>query len=173
MFKKTKPGKKGGRPTIILEEHQIRWAMDFSNSNGTAAKMLGVAYETYRKWAKTFIDKETNKSLFDMHYPGYTGRGLGHSKYAIPLDEILANKHVNYPDYRLKRRLIDEGLKKPECTQCGFDEERITDKKVPILLDFIDGNPDDKSFDNLQFLCLNCFFLISRTPNNIIKADFE
>ena len=175
MFKSIKPGKgsKGGRPEIILEEHQIRWAMAFSSSNTTAAPMLGVAYDTYKKWATHYIDNDTGKTLFDLHYPGHSGNGKGHKKCKIPLDDVLNGKHLTYPDYRLKNRLLHEGLKEFECETCGFDEQRVTDGKIPLLLDYVDGNRDNKQFENLQILCLNCYFLTSGTPNNMRKADFE
>ena len=173
MFETKKHGIKGGRPTIILEEHHLRWAMEFSQSNGEAAEMLNVDARVYNRWAKKYIDKESGKTFFDLHYPGHTGNHTGHSKSAIPLDDIFTNKHPLYPDYRLKRRLMKEGLKDECCEQCGFDEIRVTDKRIPLMLNFRDDDKLNKAFENLEILCLNCYFLLVGTPCRRRKADFE
>ena len=47
-----------------------------------------------------------------------------------------------------------------KCNECGFEEKRLTDGKVPLVLDFEDG--DRKIInENLRMLCFNCSFLIN------------
>ena len=58
----------------------------------------------------------------------------------------------------MKKRLIDEGYFEEECSVCGHNEERVTDGKICLSLDFIDDNRDNYSFDNLRLLCPNCYF---------------
>ena len=42
---------------------------------------------------------------------------------------------------------------------CSFAERRVTDYKVPLLINFKDGNKKNWSLDNLEMLCYNHFFL--------------
>ena len=51
-------------------------------------------------------------------------------------------------------------IKKSECEQCGFSERRITDYKIPLLLNFKDGNKCNYLLDNVNLLCYNCYFLL-------------
>jgi hypothetical protein len=48
-----------------------------------------------------------------------------------------------------------------KCNSCGFEEKRITDGKVPLVLDFADGNRCNHQYDNLRMLCFNCSFLLN------------
>ena len=48
-----------------------------------------------------------------------------------------------------------------KCNSCGFEERRVTDHKVPLVLDFIDGNRKNHKHENLRMLCFNCSFLIN------------
>ena len=45
-----------------------------------------------------------------------------------------------------------------KCNNCGFEEKRLTDGKVPLVLDFKDGNRKNHKYDNLQMLCFNVHF---------------
>jgi hypothetical protein len=56
-----------GRPPISLTESQLRYAMENSFGNKDAARFLNIDYRTYKKYAKTFIDSETGKTLFEIH----------------------------------------------------------------------------------------------------------
>ena len=62
------------------------------------------------------------------------------NKGRYPLSKILSGKCPNFPIHRLKDKLIRSGTKKTECEQCGYSERRITDGKIPLLLNFEDGN---------------------------------
>ena len=66
--------------------------------------------------------------------------------------------HSDYPNSILKKRLINEGLMQEECSVCQWNEERITDNKICLHLDFIDGDSSNKNYDNLRILCPNCYF---------------
>ena len=46
-----------------------------------------------------------------------------------------------------------------QCDICEFEEQRITDKKVPLKIDFVDGNTTNHLKENIRLLCYNCWFL--------------
>jgi hypothetical protein len=48
---------------------------------------------------------------------------------------------------------------KEECYSCGFNEHRLLDYKMPLLMHFKDGNKQHYRLDNLEMLCYNCYFL--------------
>ena len=65
----------------------------------------------------------------------------------------------NYNPKELKDRLIHETLIAEECNSCGFNERRVVDYKVPLILNFKDGNKKNWKLENLELLCYNCYFL--------------
>ena len=58
-----------------LTKEQIVAAMARTKSNFAAARYLHVSYPHYKKYAKTFTDSETGKTLFDMHL-NQSGKGI-------------------------------------------------------------------------------------------------
>ena len=50
-------------------------------------------------------------------------------------------------------------MKEEKCECCGFEERRITDYTIPLLLTPIDGDKTNYNLDNLQVVCYNCFYL--------------
>ena len=48
-----------------------------------------------------------------------------------------------------------------KCNCCGFEEKRLADGKVPLVLDFIDGDRKNHKYENLRMLCFNCSFLLN------------
>lgn len=142
----------GAKPIM---EWEIRDAQKKARSAAEAARLLGVTYNTYKKWAKIYgiFDELKNPSGIGIRKmnPSY---GEYHK-----LDDIIAGKFPNYPIWKLKRRLLLNGYMHEECSNCGFCERRITDHKVPLILDFIDGNRKNHLYENLRMLCYNCYFL--------------
>ena len=59
-----------------------------------------------------------------------------------------------------------EAYKAEECEVCGFNERRMTDYTVPLMLDWIDGDKTNHKLDNLRVLCLNCYYLQVGNPCN-------
>lgn len=151
-----------------LLEREIRYAMENSQSNLGAARFLNISYITYKKYAKIYKDEETGINLFELH-KNQAGKkiakGTVHQKGYYKLEDILEGFHPDYSPNKLKVRLINSGLLEERCARCGFDERRILDYKVPLLLDWIDGNTHNHRRDNLQFLCFNCYYL---TVDNVV-----
>ncbi|MFW5872286.1 MAG: hypothetical protein ACOCUT_04190, partial [bacterium] len=142
-----------GRHARAPLESEIKAAQSISSSALEAARILGVSYNTYKKWAKRYGLHEIHKNK-----PG-KGKSKVHSdpsKGKYPLDDILKGMYPNYPTNRLKDRLFKCNYKEQKCENCGWEEKRITDDKGPFLVDYKDGDIYNKKFENIRVLCLNC-----------------
>jgi hypothetical protein len=161
-----------------LSESRIRYAMANTQSNRQAANFLNVAYNTYKKYSKIYIDEESGKSLFELH----KNRGLKGGRKGIRTPngghvkamEILEGKFPNYPGNKLKDKLLAQGLLESKCYNelCTFHEnpeERIKDGALPLRLDWKDGDTTNHKLDNLQLLCYNCYFLQVGNLNGNMK----
>lgn len=149
---------------LLLTEEQIRDAMRNSRSNKEAARWLDVQYKTYKKYASMYIDTETGKSLFDIHYnrDGVGVRkGYGSKILKKEIDEWLTEnqKATEKRVAMLKEALIRDGRLGYECSACSYAEKRLTDMKSPILLSFANGNKTDWRIENLKWMCYNCAFI--------------
>ena len=161
-----KPGE--GRPAFNITESEIRYAMEHTSSCAGAARFLKISYEAFRKYAKLYKDESSGKTLFELH-KNQSGKGIAkassvrmNGKYG--LNEILAGKHPNYNPTYLKRRLIKSGCMEEKCSSCGFEERRITDYSVPLMLDWIDGDKTNHKKENLRLVCYNCYYLEVGNP---------
>jgi hypothetical protein len=71
-----------------------------------------------------------------------------------PLKDVLV-RGSTYPRKDVKRRLLSEGLKEPECELCGQGEV-WRGRPMALILDHINGVRDDHRLENLRFVCPNC-----------------
>jgi hypothetical protein len=155
---------KAGRPKRDLTENVIRNAMKHTQSNFQAARYLNVSIETYRTYAKMYVDQESGKNLYEFH-KNNSGKGIKRINWRNEIsihkiNEIMASESYRAIDQeKLKNRLIYEGILRMECYKCGHHEKRIVDYKQPLILNFIDGNKNHWQIDNLRMLCYNCYFL--------------
>jgi hypothetical protein len=140
-----------------LLESEIRNVQQIARSAAEAARLLEVSYNTYKKYAKLYGIFE------DLKNPHGYGifKGSSASSSTKSLDEIIEGKHPTYPVWKLKRRLLMSGYMEEKCSCCGFSEKRLTDHRVPLILDFIDGDKTNHKYENLRMLCFNCSFLIN------------
>lgn len=145
----------GPKRKPILES-DIKEALEKSGSASKAAKRLGVSYPTYKKWARKYnVHKTPGWPRFDKKI---TRGPINPHKGKYPISDILQCKHPEFPVHRLKDKLIRSGLKQAKCEQCGYSERRITDGKIPLLLNFEDGNNKNHKLENMRLLCYNCTF---------------
>lgn len=152
-----------GRPPVILTEQDIRRAMQHSTSNRGAARVLNMSFPTYRKYASIYLDQATGKTLFDLHQ-NKSGKGIRKFKKDYDNTSILdllkeGQVVTSLSIEKLKYRLLYEGLLPNQCCSCDFSEQRVTDRKVPLLLNFKDGNKSNWTIENLEMVCYNCYFL--------------
>ena len=80
------------------------------------------------------------------------GQQKGSNTY-LPASHYIDN-NISITSYRLKEKLIRDGIKKDCCEICGcFEWLGI---KLPLELHHKNGNHYDNDLDNLQILCPNC-----------------
>ena len=139
-------------------------AMSRTKSNRAAARYLSVSFVHYKKYAKVYTDEETGVSLYQKHM---NQSGSGIPKFLIgksgepSLKEIIegnASPHSFTPQ-KIKNKLITEGYLLEKCNRCTFEERRVLDYKMPLILHFRDSNKKNYRVENLELLCYNCYFL--------------
>lgn len=151
-------------PKPLSKEMIIR-AMNKTKSNLAASRYLNVSLQHYRKWAKIYEATEPGyKDLYEQH-KNQCGKGIpkflrskGKEPPLLDLIEGRINGASFNPD-KIKYRLVTEGYLKEECALCGMHERRVSDYKMPILLNFKDGNKKNYKLENVEFLCYNCYYL--------------
>ena len=73
---------------------------------------------------------------------------------AAVCDEILDGKHPSYQTYKLKNRMLKEGILVNICSECGISE--WNGKSISLELDHVDGVRTNHKLENLRLLCPNC-----------------
>lgn len=158
-----------GRAATPILKSQIEEAQRNTNSNMSAARYLEVSYPRYKKYAKLYnlFDDHLNQSGFGVD------KGFSKNPNNTPLKEVLEGKHPNYSPAKLKNRLIARKKLEEKCYLCGFCEKRITDQKLPLILNFIDNDRTNFKIGNLNLLCYNCIFLTAGAPTVVYRRSIE
>jgi hypothetical protein len=148
-----------------LTKEQILQAMDLTKSVRAAARNLGCSYHHLRDWMKFYDATEPGyDNLFDQH-KNQCGKGIPKflrfkGKEPALKDIIEGRADVSsFSPEKIKYRLVTEGILNECCYRCGFNERRVVDSKIPLILNFRNKNKKDYHIDNLEFLCYNCYFL--------------
>lgn len=134
---------------------QLQIAVNNAQSIRQVLELLGIAskggnYATLKRRLKKY-------NIDTSHFTGQAhakGKSLPHK--VRPIEEYLTNQ-APIGSYRLKRRLISEGILKPVCSGCNLSA--WLDQSIPLELDHIDGCPENNTLDNLRLLCPNCHAL--------------
>jgi Zn finger protein HypA/HybF involved in hydrogenase expression len=135
---------------IKYDEKKFIEVCSESNSMREASIKLGIHFNTFKRIALKLGCYSTNIG----------GRGGTKPKRnAMSLEEILQGKHPTYQTYKLKLRLISEGIKVNVCERCGVSE--WNGSPLNCELDHIDGDRSNHRLENLKILCPNCH---SQTP---------
>ena len=163
------------RPSKILPKEDILRAQKMTRSNMAAARYLHVSYNHYKKYAKMYKNDD-GVTLLEAHM-NQAGEGIPKFALAggkeIPLMDLLEGKVPieHFDPRKIKARLLSEAKLVEVCDRCGFAERRVTDQKIPVILNFKDGNKKNWHLENLEFLCYNCSFLYAASPIEEKRAE--
>ena len=151
---------KGGRPALgntRLTPEKIKMAIKSTQSMGQARQYLGVSRNTFKKYAKQY----------NLWAPVSSSKGIRRSNigaFKQDLKMILEGKNPNpYREDTLLQKGIKEGYLDCSCNNCAQDFKHIINKQPPLILDFLDKNPQNTKLDNLRVLCFNCIYTLSYT----------
>ena len=148
----------------VISKEMCLAAMNKTQSVKAAARYLNCSYQHLKRYMKLYQDVETGMTLFDKH-KNQSGKGIpkflsSKGKEPALLDIIEGRIDASsFSPEKIKYRLITEGYLEEECDKCCFQERRVTDYKVPIILNFKDKNKKNYNKENIHFLCYNCYFL--------------
>jgi hypothetical protein len=147
-----------------LSKEQILLAMEKTKSVKAAARFLNASYIHTKKYMKLYTD-DNGVTLFDLH-KNQCGKGIpkflsNDPKSVLKLDDILEGRIPieHFTSDKVKKILIKEGYLKEVCAMCGFNERRVVDYKMPLILSFKDKNKRNFKIDNVELICYNCYFL--------------
>lgn len=168
-----------GRPAKFLSKDDILRAMKKTRSNRAAARYLGCSYNHYKKFAKGYDATEPGyPNLLEQH-KNQSGKGIpkflsNKGKEPALLDILEGRVPIeHFSPARIKQRIIQEVILPEECSKCGFNERRIQDFKVPLILNHKNGDIKNFSVNNIEFLCYNCSFLYAISPITDEQVDAQ
>jgi len=163
------------RPSKILSKEDILRAQKMTRSNMAAARYLHVSYNHYKKYAKMYKNDQ-DQTLLEVH-KNQSGEAIPKFALAggkeIPLQDLLEGRVPieHFDPRKIKARLLSEAKLVEICDRCGFAERRVTDQKIPVILNFKDGNKKNWHLGNLEFLCYNHSFLYAASPIDEKRAE--
>ena len=150
----------GGRPTKArqMTYEVINTAIQSTQSMSQAAIYAGVSLNTFKKYAKQH----------GLWAPLPSSKGIVrsvNSQFTKDIKSILEGKSPNpYREQKLLSKAIKEGYIACKCSNCSQD---FTDyqmrKDPPLILDFLDKNPQNTKIENLRALCFNCVYSLYYT----------
>ena len=134
----------------MISKSKIVWSINETTSMKSASKLLGISYNTFKKYAKQY-------QVFQPSPPPGRYRESGKP---VELSDILSGKNPDYSSTKLLKRLLREGYLEECCGNCGYDEYRSSDMSKPLMLDYLDDDQTNKELANLRVLCYNCYYIL-------------
>jgi hypothetical protein len=144
----------------MLSNSEIMNAIKNTKSLAGAARYLHVSYNTLKKYMKIH-------QIPIKQYANQAGIGIRIAKPRVNgwrLDLILAgrfNGTRRIQLWRLRNEIVRLGIIPERCDMCGFEERRLIDGKVPLMLSFRDKHRYF-NIENIQLLCPNCYYLVGK-----------
>ena len=140
-----------------LSKEMVVAAQANTKSNMAASRYLHVSYQHYKRYAKMYKLFETHKNQSGKGIPKFL-KGKGKEPALLDIIEGRVSA-AHFTPEKIKYRLIEAGYLLEQCSMCGFQERRVLDYKMPLLLHFKDNNKSNYSRENIELLCYNHFFL--------------
>jgi hypothetical protein len=137
-----------------FSEKQLREAIAHSESWAETLRLLqyrsaGGNWLTLKKYAKLW-----NISIAHFDPDAVRREALRNANLPRPLEEILVADST-FSRHHLKLRLFAEGVKERRCELCGQGGV-WRGRRMALILDHINGIPNDNRLENLRTVCPNC-----------------
>lgn len=133
------------RSDILERKEEVLKLIEEETPNCKIAEYLHCKVDTlksyYKKWGIDYKGQQNKK-----------GQKKGGPDYR-PASYYIDNG-LTITSYKLKEKLIKDGIKEPKCELCGASE--WLGYPLPLELHHKDGNHFNNSLDNLVILCPNC-----------------
>lgn len=143
--------------------HQLQDAVKCSTSMRQVLQRLNIAayggnYDVLRKAIRTH----------GIDISHFSGQGWNKGRKLPPKQPIERYLQNTFPiqSYKLKNRLLREGMLPQRCMRCGGTH--WLDQLIPLELDHINGDNKDNRLANLRLLCPNCHALTPTYRNRKI-----
>ena len=148
-------------------EIKITWLSNKSRSTWTKEQMINAISSSF-----TFSDvlrkiglsikggnnSTVKKFVYDnkIDISHFLGKSHGSTKARNKkeLKDVMV-ENSSYSRKNLKRQIIKNGILRNECYECGQNPE-WKGKTLIMVLDHINGIPNDNRLENLRMLCPNC-----------------
>ena len=121
-----------------LSKEMIVAAQAKTKSNMAAARYLHVSYQHYKRYAKMYKVFEGHKNKSGKGIPKFL-KSKGKEPALLDIIEGRVSA-AHFTPAKIKYRLIEAGYLLEQCSMCGFQERRVLDYKMPLLLHFKDNN---------------------------------
>ncbi len=135
------------RKDILDRKYEIEKWISEGQTKNYISKKLHCRYETLN----SYLEK------MNISYKGKPGFPYGLKQR---LSAVEYSKKDCVSSSLLKKKLIQENIKKNKCEKCGISN--WNNNPISLELHHIDDNHHNNDFSNLQILCPNCH---SQTPN--------
>lgn len=141
------------RLDIIERKSEIIEMIDDNEPKSRICKLLDCKPETLDSYLKKM----------GIEYKGNMGlKGKKHNQKRISALEYIKKETLSIP--KLRRKLIEDGLKEDKCEKCKNSE--WMGQKLTLELHHKDYDKHNNKLENLELLCPNCHSL---TPNHSKK----
>jgi len=141
-------------------KEQLELAVQNSKSIASVCRFLNIrpVGGNYR----TLHSKIEKWNIDTSHFTGQSwNRGMTYNlSTRKPLSEILVENSKYMSIFKLKNRLLKEGIKEHKCEKCNL--KMWLGQPIPLELNHINGNNIDHRINNLELICPNCH---AQTPN--------
>ncbi len=139
------------RLPLTATDDEVASAVATARSFADALRSLGVAAGSYRR-LRGRIDA-LGLDVTHLRGQGWRRGSSAPTVSAVPLEQVLVDGRFTNTS-RLKRRLIQAGMKRARCERCHRD--RWNGQPIPLELEHVDGRRENNRLSNLRLLCPNC-----------------
>jgi hypothetical protein len=144
------------RKDILTRKAEVERWVEENRSKAYMCMQLACKPSTLETYLKKF-------NIIYLGNRGSKGKTSPNKKSAV---EYMKNSFVT--SSKLRKKLIEDGLKPDKCEKCGLNE--WLGQKIPLELHHKDGNRFNNDITNLEINCPNCHSLTPNHSKNILGS---